>query len=143
MCLYRVKQYNQIQRVDPGFHSVPLHHIILKSNFVSGQVVVGVGPTLPVEDIALLFGIDMAGDKVIMAPIISEDHSYEENELKKYRDCSGMCCNVSHEKPLEEEDTLLQAGTKERSAIESKDTLFWLMSTITCCIAMAICLVIS
>jgi hypothetical protein len=43
-----------------------------------------VGPTLPVEDIALLFVIDMAGDKVIMAPIISEDPSYEGNELKKY-----------------------------------------------------------
>ena len=46
-------------------------------------------------------------------------------------------------KPLEEEDTLLQAGTIERSDIESKDTLFWLMSTITCCIAMAIRHVIS
>ena len=51
--------------------SVPLHHTKLKSNFVSGQVVVGVGPTLPVDDIALLFGIDMAGDKVLMAPITS------------------------------------------------------------------------
>jgi hypothetical protein len=40
------------------------------------------------ESISLLFGIDMAGDKVIMAPIISEDPSYEENELKKYRDFS-------------------------------------------------------
>jgi hypothetical protein len=49
--------------VDPGFHSVPLHHINLKSDFVSGQVVVGIRPTLPVEDISLLFGIDMAGDK--------------------------------------------------------------------------------
>jgi hypothetical protein len=28
------------------------------------SVVVGVRPTLPVEDISLLFGIDMAGDKV-------------------------------------------------------------------------------
>jgi hypothetical protein len=37
---------------------------------------------------ALLFVIDMAGDKVIMAPIISEDPSYEGNELKKYRDLS-------------------------------------------------------
>ena len=129
--------------VDPGFHSVPLHHIKLKSNFVSGQVVVGVRPTLPVEDIALLFGIEMAGDKVIMAPIISEDPIYEENELKKYRDCSCMCCNVSHEKASEEEDTLLQAGTIERSDIELKDTLFWLMSTITCCISMAIRHVIS
>jgi hypothetical protein len=50
----------------------------------------GVGPTLPVEDIVLLFGIDVAGDKVIMDPIISEEPSYEENELKKYRDCSCM-----------------------------------------------------
>jgi hypothetical protein len=80
-----------LQGVDPGFHYVPLHHIKLKSNFVSGQVVV-------VEDIALLFGIDMAGDKFRIAPIISEDPSYEENELKKYRDFSCMCCNLSHEK---------------------------------------------
>ena len=44
-----------LQGVDPGFHNVPLHHINLKSNFVSGQAVVGVRPTLPVEDISLLF----------------------------------------------------------------------------------------
>jgi hypothetical protein len=87
-----------LQGVDPGFHNVPLHHIKLKSNFVSGQVVVGVGPTLPVENISLLFVIDMAGDKVIMAPIITEDPSYEENESKKYRDFSCIYCNLSHEK---------------------------------------------
>jgi hypothetical protein len=40
------------QLVEPGFHGVPLHHINLKSDFVSGQVVVGVRPTL--EDI---FGV--------------------------------------------------------------------------------------
>jgi hypothetical protein len=40
----------------------------------------------------------MAGDKAIMAPIISEDPSYEENELKKYRDFSCMFFNLSHEK---------------------------------------------
>ena len=77
-----------LQGVDPGFHSVPLHHINLKSDFVSGQVVIGVRTTLPVEDISLLFDIDMAGDKASMAPIISEEPSYEENELKKYWDCS-------------------------------------------------------
>jgi hypothetical protein len=46
-------------------------------------------------------------------------------------------------KPLEEEEILLQDGTIETSVVESKDTLCWLMSTITCCIAMAICLVMS
>jgi hypothetical protein len=76
----------QLQVVYPGFHNVPLHHINLKSDFVSGQVVVWVRPTLPVEDISLLFGIDMAGHKAIMAPIVSEEPSYEENRYKKYKD---------------------------------------------------------
>jgi hypothetical protein len=47
------------------------------------------------------------------------------------------------EKPLEEEETLLQNGSIETSDVELKDTFRWLMSTITCCIAMAMCLVIS
>jgi hypothetical protein len=34
-----------LQGVVPGLHSVPLHHINLKSDFVSGQVVVGLRPT--------------------------------------------------------------------------------------------------
>jgi hypothetical protein len=44
----------------------------------------------------------------------------------------------SMKKTLEEEDTLLEAGTIETRDVESKDTLFWLMSTIICCKAMAI-----
>jgi hypothetical protein len=75
-----------LQGVHPGFHNVPLHHINLKSHFVSGQVVVGIRHTLPVADISLLIGIDMAGHKDIMAPIIFQKPSYEENEFKKYRD---------------------------------------------------------
>ena len=31
---------------------------------------------------SLLFGIDVAGGKVIMDPIVSEDVSYAENELE-------------------------------------------------------------
>jgi hypothetical protein len=55
-----------LRGVQPGFRSVPLHlHINLKSNVVSGQVVVGVRPTLSVQYISLLFGIDLAGAKVI------------------------------------------------------------------------------
>ena len=77
-----------LQRVNPCVHSVPLHHINLKSDFVSGQVEGGVRPTLPFEDISLLFGIDMAGDKVIMVPIFSEEP----------RGLYLMCCNLSHEK---------------------------------------------
>jgi hypothetical protein len=65
---------------------------IVESDFVSEQVVV--------EDIYLLFGIDLAGDKVINDQIISEEPSYEEMELKKYRDFSCMFCNISRKKNL-------------------------------------------
>jgi hypothetical protein len=44
--------------VDPGFHSVPLHRINSKLDFVSGQAVVGIRYMLPDEDSPLLFGID-------------------------------------------------------------------------------------
>jgi hypothetical protein len=40
-----------------------------------------VRPTLPVQEMSLLFGIDVAGCKVIMDPIVSEEASYEENGL--------------------------------------------------------------
>jgi hypothetical protein len=46
----------------------------------------------------VFFYIDLADDKVIMEAVISEEPSYEENELKKYRDFSCMCCDFSHEK---------------------------------------------
>ena len=115
--------------------SVLLHHINLKSDIVSEQVVV--------EDVSLLFAIDLNGDKVIMDQIISEEPSYEEKELKKYRDFSCMCCNCSRKQTSGRDETLLQDGTIQTSDVELKDTFFWLMSRITCCISMAICLVIS
>jgi hypothetical protein len=78
MCCFR--GYSQV-------FSVLLNHINLKSDFVSEQVVV--------ENVSLLFGIDLTGDKVIMDQIISEEPSYEEKELKKYRNFSFMCYNCS------------------------------------------------
>ena len=61
-----------LQEVNPCLHSVQLHHINLKSDFAQGPVVGGFRPTLHFDDISLLFGIDMAGEKVIMVPIISD-----------------------------------------------------------------------
>ena len=78
-----------LQLVEPGFHGVPFHHINLKSDFVSGQVVVGVRPTPHVEDISLLFGIDMAGDKVNDHLLHSEgdiSHYFIDKEHKSYAD---------------------------------------------------------
>ena len=48
-----------LEEAHPGFHSVQL-----KSDFAYGQVVVGVRPTPPVQDISLLFGINVAGGRL-------------------------------------------------------------------------------
>ena len=129
--------------VHPGFHSVPLHHHInLKSNVVSGQVVVGVRPTLSIQYISLLFAIDLAGAKVIMDPVVSEKASYEQNELENAEVFPACAVTLATKRALAEEETLLQGGIIETSDVELKDTFVFLMSTINCYIAMAICLVI-
>jgi hypothetical protein len=58
--------------VDPGFCSLP-HRINLKLDFVSGRAIVGIRSMLPVEYSSLLFGIDYAGVKAIMDPIVCEE----------------------------------------------------------------------
>ena len=62
-----------LQVVHLGTFKVPLHLINLKSNFISGPVVVGVSPTLPVKGISLLLGNDLASGKDILSPIVSEN----------------------------------------------------------------------
>ena len=60
-----------IRGVECGYVSVPLHKICLKSDLVSGEVTVGVRPTLPVKGVSFLLGNDLAGEKVVANPIVS------------------------------------------------------------------------
>ena len=53
-----------IQGVGLDVINVPLHQIFLKSELVSGPVIVGIRPTLPVEGISLILGNDLAGGRV-------------------------------------------------------------------------------
>jgi hypothetical protein len=64
-----------IQGVKLRFIKVPLHGIHFNSDLVSGNVVVGVRPTLPVKGVSLLLGNDIAGGKVVPDPIICEKPS--------------------------------------------------------------------
>ena len=77
-----------------------------------------------------------------MDPIVSEKHSCEENELEHTGVYHACAVALAMEKPLEEEETLLEDGTIETSDVELKNTFDWLMSTITFYTTMAICLVI-
>ena len=85
-----------------------MFHINFKSDFAYGQVVVGVRPTLPVEDISLIFGINVADGKAIMDPIVSEEASYEENELENRVVFPTCAVTLATKRPLAEEETLLR-----------------------------------
>ena len=67
------------QGVDLEFHSVPLPHINLRSDFALVQIFVGVIPTLRVEGISSLLGIQL--DEVIMNLIVYDEPCYDANEM--------------------------------------------------------------
>ena len=54
-----------IQGVECGTVNIPLHHINLSSDLVTGLVVIGITPSLPFKGVHLLLGNLLAGDKVV------------------------------------------------------------------------------
>ena len=52
------------QGIEGSYVDIPLHSVYLTSNLVTGQVLVGLRPSLPVKGISLLLGNDLAGGKV-------------------------------------------------------------------------------
>ena len=67
------------QGIESGFVDIPLHRIILKSELVSGPVIVGIMPTLPVKGVSLLLGNDLAGGLVNANPCVTSRPSMEED----------------------------------------------------------------
>ena len=61
-----------IQGVECGFVNVPLHNIYLSSDLVTGLVAVGIRPSLPFKGFHLLLGNDLAGDKVVVNPLLTD-----------------------------------------------------------------------
>ena len=59
------------QGVECGFINVPLHNIYLSSALVTGLVAVGIRPSLPFKGVHLLLGNDLAGDKVVVDPLLT------------------------------------------------------------------------
>ncbi|VDI22125.1 Hypothetical predicted protein [Mytilus galloprovincialis] len=62
-----------LQGVELGCIDVPLHRIYLKSDLITGPVIVGVRPNLPVEGVTLLLGNDLARNKVVVEPIVTSE----------------------------------------------------------------------
>ena len=57
------------QGVECGTVNIPLHHVNLSSDLVTGLVVIGIKPSLRFKGIHLLLGNDLAGDKVVVNPL--------------------------------------------------------------------------
>ena len=73
----------------------------------------------------MLFGINVAGGKAILDPIVSEEASYEENELENKVVFPPCAVTLATKLPLAEEETLLQGGIIETSYVELKDTFVY------------------
>ncbi|XP_048059224.1 uncharacterized protein LOC125275920 isoform X1 [Megalobrama amblycephala] len=61
-----------VRGVEMGCTVVPLHSIEIKSPLVSGRVVVGVRPYLPIEGVSFILGNDLAGVRVTSNPQVIE-----------------------------------------------------------------------
>ena len=61
-----------IQGVECGTVNIPLHHVNLSSDLVTGLVVIGITPSLPFKGVHLLLGNDLVGDKVVVNPIVTD-----------------------------------------------------------------------
>ena len=58
--------------VESGIVNIPLHHVKLSSDLVSGLVVIGITPSLPFKGVHLLLENDLAGNKVVVNPLVTD-----------------------------------------------------------------------
>ena len=66
------------QGVECDIVHVPLHHVFLTSDLVSGPVTVRVRSSLPIDGVHFLLGRnDLAGGKVISSPVVSDKPKIE------------------------------------------------------------------
>ena len=80
-----------LQGVELDCFNVPLYRIYLKSDLITGPVIVGVRHNLPFEGVSLLLGNDLAGKKVVAQPIVTNepavDSETSEEDAHIYQAC--------------------------------------------------------
>ncbi|VDI68993.1 Hypothetical predicted protein [Mytilus galloprovincialis] len=80
-----------LQGVGLGCIDVPPHRIYLKSDLITGPVVVGIRPNLPVEGVTYLLGNDLARNKVVAELYVTSepvvDVKLPEDDAELYPAC--------------------------------------------------------
>ena len=69
-----------IQDVECGTVNIPLHHVNLSSDLVTGLVLIGIKSSLPFNGVHLLLGNDLAGDKVVVNPLVTNTPNISQTE---------------------------------------------------------------
>ena len=81
-----------VQGLEMGAVSVPLHHVSLPSDLVTGNVTVCIRPSLPVKGISMLLGNDLAGGNVLRSPVVTRTSPITDPDLNvKYTDVFHSC----------------------------------------------------
>jgi len=83
----------QIQGIDLGIVSAPLHVVHLSCNLVNGTITVGLRPTHPVKRISLIVGNDFAGSKVM--PDLQTVHDPDPEQVTDDSDGVFPVCAVT------------------------------------------------
>ena len=98
-----------LQGVELGRVDVPLHRIYLKSDLITGPVVVGVRHNLPVEGVSMLLGNDLAKNKVVAEPIVTNNPDVvldSNDDIDLYPCTCIMCCYQGLTKKTQSDDSL-------------------------------------
>ena len=102
--------------VNGGARSVPLYKVNLRSDVVSGEVIVGVVSSLPMKGISFLLGNDVAGGRVIASSTIPGSAMCEENQGH-----DDECHKVRHSESPKSDNSKVRDNLPRRAQLsESK-----------------------
>ena len=112
-----------LQGVECGVMDVPLHEVHLKSDLITGPVIVGVRPTLPIQGVSLLLGNDLAGGKVVADPIVYQKAVYEELQTEDSDVYPACAITRAMAKKRQTEENFENQALQELISQESKTDL--------------------
>ena len=102
----------------------------LKSDLVSGPIIVGARPTLPVEGVSLLLGNDLAGSRVNVDPCLSSVPCVSDSTNETSQEFAGLfpACTITRAitctmaKQAEKQSLLLVNDQATSHVVELSDT---------------------
>jgi hypothetical protein len=91
VCYYKVQRWVALE--------FPLYNVELKSDLISGSVVIGVRPSLPVKGVLFLLGNNLSGrGKVMPYPVVFKEPKVEEPDgLSEKYPRGFLACAVTND----------------------------------------------